>query len=124
RINDEFVFGILPKLVYARQKETTDYLFDIILQDQKTCGSPADHDHGDGNAGHHHHNNANAGHHHGKINCAYRVMEAIAPYVKGIPLRVGASGDLITTDYQQALTTTRQWITAHRDNYELNTEIY
>ncbi|MEM9823323.1 MAG: hypothetical protein AAF985_19735 [Bacteroidota bacterium] len=123
RINDEFVFGILPKLVYARQKETTNYLFDIILQDQKTCGSPADHDHGDGNAGHHH-NNVNTEHHHGKINCAYRVMEAIAPYVKGIPLQVGASGDLVATDYRQALKTTREWIRANRDNYELNTEVY
>ncbi|MEM9820881.1 MAG: hypothetical protein AAF985_07405 [Bacteroidota bacterium] len=126
RVDDEFVYGILPKLVYARQKETTDYLFEIILKDQKTCSYPAhghqedheeDHEHKDGHEYDHDHE-------HGQINCAYRVMETLAPYVKGIPLQLGASGDLLSNDYQQALKTTREWILANRDNYELRTDLY
>ena len=122
RVNDEFVYSILPKLVYARQKETTNYLFDIILKDHKGCSS-SNHDHG--HSGHdHHHTHDGHNHEHASINCAYRVMEAIAPYVKDIPLHLSASGDLMVTDYKQALQTTRDWITANRDQYELNTDIY
>ncbi|MEM9819456.1 MAG: hypothetical protein AAF985_00230 [Bacteroidota bacterium] len=122
RVNDEFVHGVLPQLVYTRQKETTDYLFGIILRDQKTCSSPANHGHDNANG--HHHDRGHSDHDHGKINCAYRIMEAIAPYVKGIPLQVGSSGDLVSTDYQQTLKTTREWIRKHQHDYQLNTDIY
>ncbi|MEM8906793.1 MAG: hypothetical protein AAGD05_03010 [Bacteroidota bacterium] len=105
RVNDDFVYGILPKLVYVRQKETTNYLFGLILEDQKNCSPP--------------------GHSvPGKVNCAYRVMEALAPYIKDLPVTVGPSGDLAVDDYAQALQTTRQWILDHQDHYELRTDIY
>jgi len=105
KINDDFVYGVVPLLVYTRQKETTNLLFDIILSDQKGC-TPAGPDV------------------EGNINCAYRVMEAIAPYVKGIPLELGTSGDLKTTNYKQALKDTRAWIVQHKNDYELNRELF
>ena len=104
-VNDEFIFGIAPLLVYTRQKETTEVLFDIILSDQKNC-EPSGPDVG------------------GNIKCGYRVMEMIAPYVKGIPLEIGPSGDLKTKDYKKTLEDTREWILANRSNYELVTNIY
>ena len=102
-VNDEFVYGVVPLLVYARQKETTDFLFDIILSDEKKC-TPAGPDI------------------EGNILCGYRVMEAIAPYVEGIPLEIGPSGDLVTNDYKSALTKTRKWISDNRSEYQLITD--
>jgi len=104
-VNDEFVYGVVPLLVYARQKETTDFLFDIILSDEKKC-TPAGPDI------------------EGNILCGYRVMEAIAPYIEGIPLEVGPSGDLVTNDYQKALSETRNWINNNRSAYQLITDKY
>ncbi len=104
-VNDEFVYGVVPLLVYARQKETTDFLFDIILSDEKKC-TPAGPDI------------------EGNILCGYRVMEAIAPYVEGIPLEIGPSGDLVTNDYKKALSQTRQWINNNRSTYQLITDKY
>jgi len=104
-VNDEFVYGVVPLLVYARQKETTDFLFDIILSDEKKC-TPAGPDI------------------EGNILCGYRVMEAIAPYIEGIPLEIGPSGDLVTNDYKKALSKTRKWITDNRSAYQLITDKY
>jgi len=105
KVNDEFVFSVVPLLVYARQKETMDFLFDIILSDEKSC-RPVGPDVG------------------GNIECGYRVMEAIAPYIKDIPLELGSSGDLKTDDYKKALKDTRTWIIANKENYELITNVF
>jgi hypothetical protein len=105
KVNDEFVYGVVPLLVYTRQKETMGFLFDIILSNEKSC-TPAGPDIK------------------GNIECGYRVMEAIAPYVKGIPLELSASGDLKTDDYKKTLKDTREWIKANRSSYELITDIY
>lgn len=104
-VDDDFVYGVVPVLAYTRQKAATDFLFDIILSDEKTC-TPAGPDVP------------------GKILCGYRVMEEIAPYVEGFPVEVGASGDLKVRDYQAAIKLVRQWIKIHREDYKLNMEIY
>lgn len=105
KINDDFIYGAVPLLVYARQKGTTDFLFDIIMSDEKNC-TP---------------NGPDVG---GKILCAYRVMEELAPYVEDFPVQVGASGDLDTDDYKKTLKDVRTWIGAHRGDYHLKTEVY
>lgn len=105
KVNDDFIYGVVPSLVYTRQKESMDYLFDIILSTDKNC-TPAGPDIK------------------GNIACGYRVMEAVAPYVKGIPLELGASGDLVTTDYAKAIEKVREWITRNKATYELTTDIY
>lgn len=102
-VNDEFVYGVVPLLVYARQKETINFLFDIVLSDEKKC-TPAGPDI------------------EGNILCGYRVMEAIAPYIEGIPLEIGPSGDLVTNDYEKALIETRKWINNNRSEYQLITD--
>ena len=104
-VNDDFIYGAVPALVYVRTKRTTDFLFDIILDDNKNC-APSGPDVG------------------GKILCAYRVMEAIAPYIVDFPVQVGASGDLDVEDYEEALKTVRTWIEVHRLDYVQKEDIY
>ena len=104
-VDDEFNLRVLPLLTYVRQKEVMDFLLDIIMDNRKNC-SPLGPDT------------------YGHIICAYRVMEAVAPYIEGFPYSVGASGDLEVDDYETALQTTRQWIEENKKDYELITDIY
>ena len=104
-VNDEFAEGLVPLLVYARQKETFDYLFEVIDSNEKNC-TPIGPDIP------------------GRIYCAYRVVEQVAPYIKDFPVEVGASGDLKTDDYKAALKEVWAWIEEHRTDYELIEDKY
>lgn len=104
-VDDDFVYTIAPKLVYTRRREVFDFLFDQILLDQRNC-STAD-PHGSG-----------------QINCAYRLLELVAPHIRNFPLKVGVSGDLETDDYPSALETARAWIEANRADYLIITETF
>ncbi len=104
-INDEFVFEIVPILIYTRQKQCTDYLMELVMSDDLNC-TPADAETP------------------GEITCAYRIMEALAPVVLDFPYEVDYFGDLITDDYPKALANVRAWIRANKSNYQLNTTIY
>lgn len=104
-VDDSFVYGVVPLLVYARQKETTDFLFEVIMSDDKTC-TPA------------------APHVPGRIKCGYRVIEMLAPYIENFPVKTGASGDLITGDYRAAMVEVRAWIQSNKDDYRLKTDVY
>jgi hypothetical protein len=95
-INDDVVYEIFPDLVYSRSKEAFNYLVQLLYSDDKNC-EPAG---ADGK---------------GKIPCAYRIMEMLAPAIVGYPLKVDDSGDIITKDYVAALKTSRNWFTAHPD---------
>lgn len=104
-VNDDFIYGAVPLLVYARQKQPTDLLFDIILSDEKNC-------------------TPNGPDVEGNILCAYRVMEEIAPYIQDFPVEVGMSGDLKVKDYKKALKTVRTWIQTHKEDYKLIVDKY
>ena len=104
-IGDEFVFEVLPILIYVRQKKVTDYLLEIIMSDEKKC-TPADAETP------------------GNINCAYRIIEAVAPVINDFPYEVDDFGDLITKDYSKVLSKTRKWIGKNKTSYTLNTDIY
>ena len=104
-IEDTFAEAVVPLLVYTRQRAAFDYLFDLILRNDKTC-TPLGPDVP------------------GKILCAYRVVEAVAPYVEDFPVEVGVSGDLMTDDYRAALKEVRNWVGVQKQDYVLITDKY
>ncbi|MEM9526127.1 MAG: hypothetical protein AAGA31_05930 [Bacteroidota bacterium] len=104
-VDDDFIFEVAPKLIYTRRREVMDFLFAEILKDQNNC-SPAD------------------SHTSGRINCAYRIMEMVAPVIQEFPLAVGASGDLTVTDYPKALAIARAWIEDNQTSYRIITDTY
>lgn len=104
-VNDDFVFDLAADLLYTRRREVFDFFLDQILLDQQNC-SPAD------------------AHSSGRINCAYRLLELIAPHIEDFPLQVGTSGDLEVADYVAALGLARLWINEHRMDYRIITATY
>jgi hypothetical protein len=101
KLDDNFIYNVIPTLIYTRQKQIFDFLFDIILSNDKACTSNET-----------------------SILCGFRVMEQISPYIIDFPVKVGVSGDLETDNYRQALEDVRAWIKANRDTYRLRTDIY
>lgn len=95
-INDDFVYEVTPDLVYTRQKAIFRFLEDVIHSDAANCGS-ADPD-----------SNRNT-------LCGYRVMELIAPAIHDFPIAVDDTGELLTNDYAEALTTVRTWLRQNRE---------
>lgn len=104
-VTDAFVYETAPKLIYTRRREVIDFLFDEIMKDQRNCDSADTHTRG-------------------RINCAYRLLEMVAPVVHDFPLKVGVSGDLEMTDYPTALEIARGWIRDHRDDYRIVTDTF
>lgn len=100
KVNDDFNYQIAPLLIYVRQPAAFDFLFEIIQSDEKNCRPAA----------------ADVA---GNILCAYRVMEAVVPYVQDFPVEVGVSGDLKVKDYRVALKEVRTWLTEKGSDYEL-----
>jgi hypothetical protein len=99
-VNDDVIYQAAPAMVYIRQQQSIDYLFEIIMSENNNCLSA----------------NPNSDE---NILCAYRVLEFVAPIIQNFPLKVDAGGDLDVDNYPAALSTARDWYQAHKDNYEL-----
>jgi hypothetical protein len=99
-MNDLVVFSLVPEIIYLNQKEGIDYLLMKILDDDKFCSSP----------------NPEI---EVNINCAYRLIESVAPVIVDFPVQVGASGDLLVADYDVALNDVRIWIHEHYQTYQI-----
>ena len=95
KVNDEFVYGIIPELIFTRQPEPIGYAIEILQDDATHCLSASP----DNEV---------------PIPCGYRIMEQLAPVIDGFPLKSHNSGDLITEDYAQALRVARTWL---KQNY-------
>lgn len=104
-VDDKFVYGLGPALLYTKRREVVDFFFGEILVDQRNC-TVAD------------------AHTAGSINCAYRLLEMIAPLLQNFPLQLRTSGDLATDDYPAALEIAREWIRNHRNDYLIVTETF
>jgi hypothetical protein len=98
--SDDVVYEIFPDLVYTRSYRAIHYLQEVVFSDEQNCSSP----HADSRE---------------KTNCAYRVIELLAPVLKGYPLALDASGDLATSNYPEALGKIRDWFTQQNGNYEI-----
>jgi hypothetical protein len=103
-VNDGFVYDVVPVLVYSRSEEVFKFLEKIIFSEEANCSSANP----DSNA---------------KILCGYRVMEYLAPAIVDYPLATDKYGELLTNDYEQALTEVRGWFKANLD-YELVQDTY
>ncbi len=99
-MNDLVVHSLVPEIIYLNQREGFDYLLMKILDDDKFCSSP----------------NPEI---ELNINCAYRLMESVAPVIVDFPLEVDASGDLLVADYEEALNEVRVWIHEHYQTYQI-----
>ena len=99
-INDDVIYDLLPGLIYTRQKRCFEFLITILNSDEKFCTSTnPDLDE--------------------SILCGYRIMEYLAPVIKGYPLILLPSGDIDTNDYHKALLTTRDWFAKKNGDYEI-----
>lgn len=104
-VNDNFVYNLVDDLIYTHNKVIFDYLLDIIMRDDKNCTSA---------------NNDNPE----PMNCAYRLIEKVAPYINDFPAKVNAYNEIETTDYAALLTSVRLWITKNKNSYTLNQNNY
>jgi hypothetical protein len=95
-VNDDMVYDIAPSIIYTRQRQLYDYLVELLYSNEKNCESANPDDAS-------------------SINCAYRILELLAPEIEGFPITTSASGDLEVRNYQEALITAREWLSAHRD---------
>jgi hypothetical protein len=93
-MNDDVVYELFPGLVYTRQRQAFEYMMETIKSDDKKCMS-ADPENPE------------------PINCAFRVLELLAPVIKDFPLKIDASGDLEVTDYAIALQLARKWFASN-----------
>ncbi|MFM9950612.1 MAG: hypothetical protein ACKV1O_21925 [Saprospiraceae bacterium] len=104
-VNDDFADQLVPLLVYTRRKVVTDYLLELIQKDDRDC-TPADAETP------------------GAINCAYRILEYLAPVIRDFPLKLDGSGDLAVDDYPAALELARVWILEQKGAYALEDTTY
>ncbi len=104
-VEDDVVYDVFPDLVFTRHPLLFGYLITVLHSDEAGC-SPADPDQS------------------GKIPCAYRVMEMLAPVLENFPLKVGPSGDIQTRDYPRALQEARTWFIKHSGSFTINRDQY
>ncbi len=98
-VNDQTIQLLLPDIVFMHQKKGIDYILNLILNDNFNC------------------TNTNPDNE-APINCAYRLLELVAPVICDFPIKSNASGDLQTTDYAEALKISRTWIINNYDTYQ------
>lgn len=99
-MSDEVIFRLVPDLIFTKQRIVFDYLFEVILTDELLCTS-TDPD------------NEVA------INCAYRLMEYIAPHIQNFPLKLTNSNELDVENYEEALLKVRAWIEMNQQIYQI-----
>lgn len=104
-VEDDFTFSVLPLLVYTRQREVLDYLWQQLITENLSC-SPSDAET------------------RGRIDCAYRIAEAIAPAIVDFPVAIDDEGNLMTEDYRSALQEIRRWYAAHAKDYQIVLDTY
>ncbi|SKC81634.1 hypothetical protein [Ohtaekwangia koreensis] len=98
--NDDTIYELYPDLIYIGSRTTIDFLVKELYGEENNCSSP----------------DAESER---PINCAYRVMEILAPVIKDYPVAVSASGDLVEKDYPKALATIRAWFNERNGNYTI-----
>jgi hypothetical protein len=99
-VNSDLISYIIPDLIYTRKRLAIDYCIEIMYSDKKDCYSP----------------NPDKPEF---ILCAYRVMELLSPIIIDFPFQTDATGSLVTNDYEEALTITRDWFTNH-PNFQIS----
>ncbi len=104
-LSDDFVYDVVPLLVYTRQREVFDYLWELIDSRNQAC-TTADAEST------------------GRIDCAYRIVEYLGRAIEGFPVEVDEDHNLVTDDYAAALAEIRRWYAANRETYVINVNTY
>jgi len=100
QLNSNVVDHIYDGLIYTRQKVLFDLIVEKIFSDEKLCES----------------SNPDS---EMSILCGYKILELIAPYIDGFPIKTLPSGDLDVESYENALITARCWFLNNQMNYEI-----
>ncbi|MEM9835699.1 MAG: hypothetical protein AAF828_04315 [Bacteroidota bacterium] len=103
--DDDFVYDVVPLLIYTHNRNIYDFLIELTLRPNTNCLPPDPH-------------------REGAIDCGYRMMEYLAPVLVDFPIELDAGGDLKTNNYRSALTEVREWLRRHRNNYQIVTNRY
>jgi len=93
-VNDDFVYTVVPLLVYTRQREVIDFIWQEVVTENLAC-SPSDAETS------------------GRIDCAARLVEYLAPIIEDFPIEHDAEGNLLTADYAKAIAEIRRWYAVH-----------
>lgn len=104
-VNDDFVYTVVPLLAYTRQREVIDFLWQQAMSENMNC-KPADAETK------------------GRIDCAFRIVEHLAPIIEGFPVPFDEEGNLLTTDYPKALAEIRRWNAVHSQDYRIITSTF
>ena len=99
-VDDEFAEEVAPMIAYTRYRPAVDFLWGLVVVGSPTCTSL------DPEAA-------------GRVDCAYRIAEAIAPAVEGFPVALDFEGGFDVDDYPAALARIRAWYRAHAQTYRL-----
>ena len=103
-VNDDFVYDVVPDLIYTRAPQVYDFLEQIIQSDDANCQS-ADPDRNT------------------RILCGYRLLEYIAYTIVDFPIGIDEDQEAQIDDYEQALLDVRSWF-AQNPEYELVKAVY
>ena len=95
-MNDLLVRFVLRDLAYIKQPAAVGYLVSELYNKEKNCRAA----------------NPNSS---GRITCAYRIMEMLAPIVKDYPYKAKYGTQLDAPNYDKALKDIRQWFKDHPD---------
>lgn len=94
--SEDLMAVIVPQLIYTRQKQAIDLCVEMLQADNCKCASV----------------NPTVD---AKILCGYRVMEKLAPVIRGFPYKTSATGMIVCDNYEDALATIREWFQNHPD---------
>lgn len=103
-ISDDYAYNLVPKLAYTAQKPIFDHLLDQIMEDNKACKHPDMETNG-------------------SFNCAFPIIQEIAPYIEDFPVEVNRFG-IVQKEGEDVLGRVRKWIGEHRTDYIIKTERY
>lgn len=104
-VDDEFVYTVVPLLIYTRQREVIDFIWQQVVTENLAC-SPADAETS------------------GRIDCAARLVEYLAPIIEDFPVDHDEEGNLLTQDYARAIAEIRRWYAVHSADYRIITNTY
>lgn len=105
RVDDDFVYTVIPLLVYTRDRAILDYVWEITMTESRNC-HPADAEMS------------------GRIDCAYRIVEQLGVAIEKFPVGIDSDHNLITSDYAGSLAEIRRWYAANGSDYTIDTQTY
>jgi hypothetical protein len=104
-VDDQLIYSGLDDIIYTKNKLLYGFLLNAILKNEKKCTSA--------------NNDDNT-----YISCAYRLIERLAPVITNFPAKVNNTGDLVTKNPEETLSTVRAWIQKNQDSFEINSTVY